>query len=245
MEPTVKRFCERATQDFAKIVVSNNSDKRLTVVLAGYCYNETTPRCYYWLVSNFEGFDDQSQPLAEPLDQFRIHWCREKRPSEEFPSLVFAAGCYAALTQSHIYSLRTLLQRNKPAAALVGKGVEVLRAVAKSPLSGNRVGTQCTSIVLSSGPGATGLLEYHSGAVKTKIFAPSVIEARGGGHATFIVESPEVEIHDPSGRPSILTVPKVRPNDPCPCGSGKKYKKCCSSAGHKGRKSVTITFGKG
>jgi preprotein translocase subunit SecA len=23
---------------------------------------------------------------------------------------------------------------------------------------------------------------------------------------------------------------KVRPNDPCPCGSGKKYKKCCGSA---------------
>ena len=22
---------------------------------------------------------------------------------------------------------------------------------------------------------------------------------------------------------------KVRPNDPCPCGSGKKYKKCCGS----------------
>jgi hypothetical protein len=21
--------------------------------------------------------------------------------------------------------------------------------------------------------------------------------------------------------------PKVGPNDPCPCGSGKKYKKCC------------------
>ncbi|MDR2190782.1 MAG: SEC-C domain-containing protein [Candidatus Peribacteria bacterium] len=20
---------------------------------------------------------------------------------------------------------------------------------------------------------------------------------------------------------------KIRPNDPCPCGSGKKYKKCC------------------
>ena len=24
---------------------------------------------------------------------------------------------------------------------------------------------------------------------------------------------------------------KVRPNDPCPCGSGKKYKKCCGAAG--------------
>ena len=21
---------------------------------------------------------------------------------------------------------------------------------------------------------------------------------------------------------------KINPNDPCPCGSGKKYKKCCS-----------------
>jgi preprotein translocase subunit SecA len=25
--------------------------------------------------------------------------------------------------------------------------------------------------------------------------------------------------------------PKVRPNDPCPCGSGKKYKKCCGAPG--------------
>ena len=24
---------------------------------------------------------------------------------------------------------------------------------------------------------------------------------------------------------------KVGPNDPCPCGSGKKYKKCCGSVG--------------
>ena len=25
----------------------------------------------------------------------------------------------------------------------------------------------------------------------------------------------------------IQDVPKVGPNDPCPCGSGKKYKRCC------------------
>ena len=24
---------------------------------------------------------------------------------------------------------------------------------------------------------------------------------------------------------------KVKPNEPCPCGSGKKYKKCCGAAG--------------
>ncbi len=26
----------------------------------------------------------------------------------------------------------------------------------------------------------------------------------------------------------VLAAKKVGPNDPCPCGSGKKYKKCCN-----------------
>jgi len=28
-------------------------------------------------------------------------------------------------------------------------------------------------------------------------------------------------------KPVIRSNPKVGRNDPCPCGSGKKYKKCC------------------
>lgn len=28
---------------------------------------------------------------------------------------------------------------------------------------------------------------------------------------------------------TIHKAPKVYPNDPCPCGSGKKYKKCCKN----------------
>jgi len=36
----------------------------------------------------------------------------------------------------------------------------------------------------------------------------------------------------PMGVPEIFdtkgeNISKARPNDPCPCGSGKKYKKCC------------------
>ena len=27
-------------------------------------------------------------------------------------------------------------------------------------------------------------------------------------------------------RPLLARVPKARPNDPCPCGSGTKYKRC-------------------
>jgi hypothetical protein len=32
------------------------------------------------------------------------------------------------------------------------------------------------------------------------------------------------------GEPYVRTEPKIGRNDPCPCGSGKKYKKCCLSA---------------
>ena len=28
----------------------------------------------------------------------------------------------------------------------------------------------------------------------------------------------------------VVVEPKVRRNDPCPCGSGKKYKKCCGAS---------------
>ena len=31
----------------------------------------------------------------------------------------------------------------------------------------------------------------------------------------------------PSKREPVRVVEKIQPNDPCPCGSGKKYKKCC------------------
>ena len=31
----------------------------------------------------------------------------------------------------------------------------------------------------------------------------------------------------PPTRPQVRQVEKVKRNDPCPCGSGKKYKKCC------------------
>jgi hypothetical protein len=30
-------------------------------------------------------------------------------------------------------------------------------------------------------------------------------------------------------RPASSAHPKIRRNDPCPCGSGKKFKKCCGA----------------
>lgn len=32
---------------------------------------------------------------------------------------------------------------------------------------------------------------------------------------------------EPVQQPFVRQTPKIGRNDPCPCGSGKKYKKCC------------------
>lgn len=41
------------------------------------------------------------------------------------------------------------------------------------------------------------------------------------------------ELLKPESSPQVATkkpeIPKVGRNDPCPCGSGKKYKKCCGA----------------
>ncbi|CAE7232505.1 secA [Symbiodinium natans] len=33
-----------------------------------------------------------------------------------------------------------------------------------------------------------------------------------------------------TGGPSVKSAPKLKPNDNCACGSGKKYKKCCMNS---------------
>lgn len=40
-------------------------------------------------------------------------------------------------------------------------------------------------------------------------------------------EEDEVKPKDVERSPIVSPDPKVGRNDPCPCGSGKKYKKCC------------------
>jgi hypothetical protein len=38
-------------------------------------------------------------------------------------------------------------------------------------------------------------------------------------------------------------MPKVRRNDPCPCGSGRKYKKCCELKEHRSSNTMLLALG--
>jgi predicted aspartyl protease len=47
------------------------------------------------------------------------------------------------------------------------------------------------------------------------------------GKTTFSFRIPSIACIDFTGKVPQTAPPKVERNDPCPCGSGKKYKKCC------------------
>ena len=69
-----------------------------------------------------------------------------------------------------------------------------------------------------------------------EFYSPAVIESRQerwkeeeARRSEDDLEDDELFAEEPA-LPYVRETPKVGRNDPCPCGSGKKYKKCCLSA---------------
>ena len=48
------------------------------------------------------------------------------------------------------------------------------------------------------------------------------------GHEHDHVHGPDCD-HDHARTPYVRDAPKIGRNDPCTCGSGKKFKKCCGA----------------
>ncbi len=69
----------------------------------------------------------------------------------------------------------------------------------------------------------SGVSAYQGGS------APAAEEAGGGSTATMTAGRPPRSAGPPpaGSRTVVRSQPKIGRNEPCPCGSGKKYKKCC------------------
>ena len=59
----------------------------------------------------------------------------------------------------------------------------------------------------------------HGGTLKKKSSIPDAAHVHGPG-------CDHGHDHGPVVEPFVRVEPKLSRNDPCPCGSGKKYKKC-------------------
>lgn len=223
MEPLLERFAARAERDFSGI--TGNWDKRLTVGFVGYSYDCDPPRPWLWRVSNFEGGPDD-QAGSQAGTQFTTLYWRGRHPPPDRVCLLRAFGGTNAISSGDMDALHHLLHALKPARALVGKAVEVIQAASRSPKARGTIGTRITSVVVPSNPARPGYTEYHTDQVLHQSGGVVFIEARGGVHGSWFLEVDSVGTLDASGNPAISAVPKVGRNQPCPCGSGEKYKRC-------------------
>ena len=101
---------------------------------------------------------------------------------------------------------------------------EALYDMADRPTAGGAIGKQISTITLPRDINKAVQTGYSSDEVTYQVVMPDMVVS--------IDDKSQTVIGDISVRPVDLnsagpmTVPKVGRNQPCPCGSGRKYKKC-------------------
>jgi hypothetical protein len=146
MGPTIERFAKRAIQRFKALSVAPPLDKRMSIIFAGYSYDESPPRCYFWMASNCERLEalcGQTLAIVKPSDEFFVSSIRDKRTSEEVFASLIAAGAEQAISDDSGKLLYEMVRQDKPADALVGKAVDESRRNWGLPF--RKVG--CTSLL--------------------------------------------------------------------------------------------------
>lgn len=222
LRPSLDRLAQIATRDVAKLNLPKGSS-RLSVILCGYYYGEPPPLAFLCRVTNFENDDGSLDALAR--GQFSVTCLRERRQPEGYPARVLFGGVWRAVSVEDRLALERLLSGAKPAQALIGKAIEVIRSTARSERSGGLIGEQCLSAVIPPDRTRPILTGYHTSHLTYEMFMPSIVNAVAPQTLSYIMDPRLVAVPGQENLPPVA-VPKVGPNHPCPCGSGKKYKRC-------------------
>jgi SEC-C motif len=230
MEPTIRRFAERAARDFPAVPVDPPTTPSLSVVVAGYCYDDSAPRWYLWLVSNVEDLDGLL-PEDKLKKGFNTQARYEKVTRSGACGILCCGSGAKAVGANQLESLGELLRQDKPPGVIVDKVVAIVRGAARSPRSQNSVGERCSSLMIPSNRAKTAEARYHSDEVAFVHYSPTYIKSLGDGSGDYMVAETTQEHFGEGGVPVALSIPRVGRNQPCPCRSGKKYKRCHGGPG--------------
>lgn len=215
--PTIQRFTAIMSEKIKKLTIPAK-DKHLRFVFAGYRYEQSRATLVLAQVANIADRSGAFQAAA--ADAFLLWTARDPLSTGSF-----GFGMTAGVARADRSKLKELLLQGRPATALVDKAVDTIWNTADSPRSKNLVGKQCMSIVVPLNPRSSVIANFHSAAVRNKIYLPSSVVSTPT--ASLTNEGGFIEQWRVTGAPHPLVVPKVGRNRPCPCGSGMKYKRCC------------------
>lgn len=219
---TLGRFAARATREFQMQPIASvrQGDRRLSVIFSGYRREANAVRAEIWRVSNFEGEQMDAKPTSAAKATFAVAAIGVDLSARENPVAIATAGWDRALSGSEAQELVAFLRRRAPVAAVIGKGIEIFRAVAADPRSYGAIGSNITSIVVPSDLDEAPSQGFSSASPRSKFEAFRLLDLRGEGEPMAMALTVGRADSEP------ILVQRVGRNDPCPCGSGKKFKRC-------------------
>jgi hypothetical protein len=221
----LERLRARASETFRDDPALRNcppKDRRLSVMFSGYLYQHDPPLIGWAILTNYQdiqgGHDD-----AEAWDEFTLTTWYERRPLDFDITLVQRVGNWRAMTTEDEVALRVLLRARKPASAITGKAVELVRQMADRPAAGGTIGKQLSVIRIPRDQRRPPRHEYHSSVNRHVAYGCDQVLLEPSN--SWAVQ--DLQIRKVGGSETLpLSVRKVGRNRPCPCGSGRKYKYC-------------------
>jgi hypothetical protein len=223
---TLDQFRERATQDFQSLVPLRRlrqQDKRLSIMFTGYLWASSPPTLSLNILTNFQDLDGGVDSRAA-WDEFRLFSFTEPQPLSDQAAILHRIGAWPATTVKDGAELHRLLCERRPHHAVIQKAVEIIRLASTRPQASRTVGKQITAITIWPDRTKKAEFGYYSEGLATDYPIPDLVVETDDDLRTVTLGG-YFQMLDQNG-PAPFIVPKTRPNAPCPCGSGKKYKYC-------------------
>lgn len=118
-----------------------------------------------------------------------------------------------------------MLERRLPARAVVERALNIFTTAAGRRSAGGSVGPRISTVVVPANLEQPFEARYYSDVNASVVYLPDQVIIRSAEPAIGIL-APKLEQHGPPGHPGAIVVPRRPRNAPCPCGSGRKYKRC-------------------
>ena len=186
----------------------------LSIVGVGFSYTQDPPLPIFFVVTN-----DRRQALVK-WDEFggmRFGLSLGTNIARRYEdAFMLAYGWTQGVETTELVEIQDLARQAKPPEAVKSKAAELIQAAASRTGSARKIGRQCGAAIVPVDPGSPIRTDYIVGANSSVAYMPSHVTTHGA------VKDARMWSEDRSP----VTVPKVGRNAPCPCGSGKKYKRC-------------------
>jgi hypothetical protein len=220
------RLRDRASETFSRHPVLRTAPrchKRLSIMFSGYLYHHTPPRLGCAILTNYQDFQT-GRDSFEPWDDFTETFWTERRPLDHEPTFIQRVGNWHAMTVDDEVALRVLLQARKPAQAIIGKAVDLVREMADRPAARDTIGKQLSAISVPRNRGESVKSGYFSETLGFVLYMADWVIALGDTHRT-VMRDYQARLASPVESLPIV-IPKVGRNQSCPCGKSVKYKYC-------------------